>query len=117
MTTKNILCVLLLVAVMCISLAQRLPPPPPPPKIDIRIPPPPPPPRTHINIHGGGSPHGPVKIDGTITHDIYNPKNGPSINIWGQGSHNSQSDPRNHGTIGVGIRFPFGGRRRRSATS
>ncbi|XP_064457477.1 uncharacterized protein LOC135368252 [Ornithodoros turicata] len=117
MATKNILCVLLLVAVMCISLAQRLPPLPPPPKIDIKIPPPPPPPRTHIDIQGGGSPRGPVKIDGTITHDIYRPKNGPSIHIWGQGSHNSQSVPQNQGSIGVGVRIPFGRRHRRNGTS
>ncbi|KAH8034018.1 hypothetical protein HPB51_018529 [Rhipicephalus microplus] len=83
----------------------------PPPRID--LPKVPQPPRTRIDVQGGGS-GSQHSVSGSIHHDIYRPNRGPTISIWGEGSHQRQPATGSHGQgqVGVGVKIPLGGRHR-----
>uniref|UniRef100_A0A023FDN9 Putative secreted salivary protein n=1 Tax=Amblyomma cajennense TaxID=34607 RepID=A0A023FDN9_AMBCJ len=105
------LCFLLMAVMATLTQAQHRPD-------TIRVPPPriqlpklPPPPRTRIDVQGGGS-GSQHSVSGSIQHDIYRPARGPTISIWGQGSHQRHPATGSHGQgqVGVGVRIPIGKR-------
>lgn len=69
--------------------------------------------QTRINIEGGAG-RGQHRFDGRIEHDIFRSRGGTVIKGYGEGSHsrNPIDGLQRRGEIGVGVRFPFGGRRR-----
>ncbi|KAH7982327.1 hypothetical protein HPB52_004090 [Rhipicephalus sanguineus] len=67
---------------------------------------------TRIDVQGGGS-GSQHSVSGSIHHDVYRPNRGPTISIWGQGSHQRHpaTGSQGQGQVGVGVRIPIGGRR------
>ncbi|XP_077536826.1 uncharacterized protein LOC144149163 [Haemaphysalis longicornis] len=111
MHSKIITCCVVLLSVTFLIAAQhrpdtiRVPPP------RIHIPAAPQPPRTRIDVQGGGTGRQ-HSVSGTIQHDVFRPRRGPTISIWGQGSHQRHpaTGTQRDGQVGVGIKFPFGRR-------
>ncbi|XP_070389266.1 uncharacterized protein [Dermacentor albipictus] len=77
----------------------------------IHLPKIPPLPRTRIDVQGGGgrSQH---SVSGSIHHDVYRPNRGPTISIWGKGSHqwHPATGAQGQGQVGVGVGIPIGKR-------
>ncbi|XP_050052728.2 uncharacterized protein [Dermacentor andersoni] len=113
MSSRIVAVCLLFLSVIALIDAQHVRPD------TIRVPPPrihlpkiPPPPRTRIDVQGGGgrSQH---SVSGSIHHDVYRPNRGPTISIWGQGSHQRHpaTGTQGQGQVGVGVGIPIGRRR------
>ncbi|XP_037270135.2 uncharacterized protein LOC119161713 [Rhipicephalus microplus] len=113
MSSRIVLLCLLILSVVVLINAQHRPGTirVPPPRID--LPKVPQPPRTRIDVQGGGS-GSQHSVSGSIHHDIYRPNRGPTISIWGEGSHQRHPATGSHGQgqVGVGVKIPLGGRHR-----